>query len=154
MSNKIPASHFVKQCVANVNNDRLSDEDFRSMVRNNLSITEGGVEEWKAVIEYGVCGYHYEDFTFSGNSIEDLVQAINDRTGVVIEMLVEADEKDGDLRQFCPSFANGYPSLGGMGVVLGGGNLSASMLVLKINGNDVPYAAENYSKIQSLTGIS
>lgn len=37
---KIPASNFCQTLKANVDNDKLSDADFRQMVRNTLPIVD------------------------------------------------------------------------------------------------------------------
>lgn len=42
---KIPARHFVKTLAANVDNEKLTDEAFREMVRNTLPIVSGGKTE-------------------------------------------------------------------------------------------------------------
>lgn len=38
----IPAKHFVQVLASNVNNEKLTDEAFREMVRNTIDIVEGG----------------------------------------------------------------------------------------------------------------
>ncbi len=37
----IPAANFIDNIVANVDNDKLSDEEFREFIRNTLPIVEG-----------------------------------------------------------------------------------------------------------------
>ncbi len=37
---KVPAVNFIGTLMANVDNDKLSDEDFRQFVRNTLTIVE------------------------------------------------------------------------------------------------------------------
>ena len=41
----IPAKHFVETLKANVDNMKLSDTQFRTMVRNTLPIVEGNKEQ-------------------------------------------------------------------------------------------------------------
>jgi len=154
MSTKIPASHFVDHCVANVNNDKMPDADFRTLVRNTLDITEGAVKDYKVVIEYGICGYHYTDATFRGKSLDDLRDYINTRTGAISQLMEEADEKDGDLRQFSPAYANGHMSLDGIGVEFGDEFLNGSIVSFQIDGNEVGYKATEYTRLRSLTGVS
>jgi hypothetical protein len=40
--NTIPAKHFVQVLAANVDNENMSDEAFRELVRNTVSQVEGG----------------------------------------------------------------------------------------------------------------
>lgn len=39
--NTIPAEHFAKTLAVNVDNEKLTDAEFRSFVRNTLSIVQG-----------------------------------------------------------------------------------------------------------------
>lgn len=43
--NTIPAKHFVQVLAANVDNENMSDEAFRELVRNTVSQVEGGTME-------------------------------------------------------------------------------------------------------------
>lgn len=40
MKNKVPAESFMTTIAANVDNNKLSDEDFREFIRNTLPIVE------------------------------------------------------------------------------------------------------------------
>lgn len=62
--------------------------------------------------EFGVHGYHYRFIDYKG-TIEEIKAAIKKAGFDFSRKLTLADERDGDLRQFCPSFANGYPNLAG-----------------------------------------
>ncbi len=41
----VPASNFVRTLAANVDNEKLSDKDFRQFVRNSLPIVKGAANE-------------------------------------------------------------------------------------------------------------
>jgi len=43
----VPATHFVTQLQANIDNDKLTDKAFREFVRNTLPIVEGYEDETK-----------------------------------------------------------------------------------------------------------
>jgi len=40
MSNMVPAEHFMGTIAVNVNNEKLSDADFRQFIRNTLPIVQ------------------------------------------------------------------------------------------------------------------
>lgn len=62
--------------------------------------------------QFGVKGYVDSEKEYKGTMAE--VKAAIEKDGVdLARQMTEADEQDGDLRQFCPQFANGYPTLAG-----------------------------------------
>lgn len=42
MHGRVPAKNFIQTLAVNVNNEKLSDEAFRELIRNTLPIVEGG----------------------------------------------------------------------------------------------------------------
>ncbi len=40
MSYKVPAVNFIGTVLANLDNEKMSDEEFRQMIRNTMSIVE------------------------------------------------------------------------------------------------------------------
>ena len=60
--------------------------------------------------EFGVKGYHAGHVTYIGTL--DEVKAKIEKAGIdFARKLDESEEQNGDLRQYCPEFANGYPML-------------------------------------------
>jgi hypothetical protein len=60
--------------------------------------------------EVGVKGYHHSDVTYKG-TLDEVKAALEKASVDLANELVAAEERDGDLRQFCGSYANGYPML-------------------------------------------
>lgn len=60
--------------------------------------------------EFSVKGYHHSDLTYKG-TLDEVKAALEKASVDFANKLVAAEERDGDLRQFCPAFANGYPML-------------------------------------------
>jgi hypothetical protein len=64
-------------------------------------------------VEFGVMGYHSHDVTYKGTKEEVKAAIIKD--GIAFgQRITKSDEKNGDLSGYCPQFADGYPSLGGI----------------------------------------
>ena len=60
--------------------------------------------------EFGVKGYHHSDVIYKG-TMSEVKTALEKASIDFANMLVAAEERDGDLRQFCAAYANGYPML-------------------------------------------
>jgi hypothetical protein len=63
-------------------------------------------------IQWGVMGYVHSEELFEGDSMAELILVIKRRMMKIIDELMEADERDGDLRAYVPANATGYPSFG------------------------------------------
>ena len=64
---------------------------------------------YQAQVEFGVGGYRYFEGQYQGETLDDLradIWAAYDRLVRDVERQVA---EDGDLREYCPEFANGYP---------------------------------------------
>lgn len=68
----------------------------------------------KVKIQWGVMGYVHSEELFQGDSMAELIFALKRRMMKLVDELVAADEKHGDLRGYVPANANGYPSFGGI----------------------------------------
>lgn len=51
-NNKVPAVNFIGTVLANIDNDKMSDVDFRQFIRNTLPIVEK--TEWETIVNQDV----------------------------------------------------------------------------------------------------
>ena len=80
--------------------------------------------------EFGVKGYHTGLVTYVGTL--DEVKAKLEKASVdFARKLSDAEEDDGDLRRFCPSFGNGYPMLNSLGGAEQGEDFDITILSVK-----------------------
>lgn len=106
---KVPAKHFVETLVANVDNEKLSDAEFREFVRNTLPIVEGA-EKYVSHTESSV-SRHDGDIdghkTSQGGSNESSTEE-----KAVCFLRCSGERKDGEQ---CSRVIKGYRAgLGGM----------------------------------------
>lgn len=96
-----------------------------------------------ATVEVGVGGYHTCNVDFETESLEKLVEQIQKLTTDWAANLMEADEDDGDLRQFTRQNANGYPTLAGGEPALGD-DYDITLLNLNVNGEKADYHSDDF----------
>ena len=113
----VNAENMVETIRANVDNDGLTDEQFREFIRNTLPIVESGYRLF-ALFEIGVHGYHVRYKEFTGN-FDQIKAQLREASNAFVRELAESDERNGDLRQYVPQFAEGYLKLGGFGAEQG-----------------------------------
>lgn len=110
---------------------------------------------YKATIEYGVCGIHKENVVVLGESIAAMADIINTKTMQVADEIMEAEEQDGDLRQFSPCYANGYMTTCGMEPILNDGDdlLSGCIIDLTVDGVECKYHMKGHNALRQATGL-
>ena len=64
-------------------------------------------------VEFGVGGYSAGTTVFVADSTPSMLTQIADAYSELIIEVERSDEEHGDLREYCPEFANGYPSYDG-----------------------------------------
>lgn len=106
---QISAASFVETVRVNVDNEKLSDEEFRKFIRQTLPIVESTLV-YTAEYEFSVCGYQAKEMTFKGSldSVKEQIDAAHNEFVLEIEA---SNEKNGDLRDYMPQFADGYLSI-------------------------------------------
>ncbi len=106
--------------------------------------------------EFGVKGYHAGLVTYVGTL--DEVKAKLEKASVdFARKLSDAEEDDGDLRRFCPSFGNGYPMLNSLGGAEQGEDFDIT--ILKVTGtktvvteNEYDYHTDAYIALREAAG--
>jgi len=107
-----------------------------------------------ANVEYGVGGYVLENVRFHAISMDQLIERIHEKTRKLAIMLEEADERDGDLRQFTPEFGNGYISLGGCEAEFGvDGIFSGCLIDLSIGDNELTHRMRGHRRVVDGAGL-
>ena len=64
-------------------------------------------------VEFGVSGTVHHDQTFSADTTEELLTAIADAHNELIIEVERSADHHGDLRRYCPEYANGAPTYDG-----------------------------------------
>lgn len=93
--------------------------------------------KFKVIIEFGISGYRYSVEEFDADNFDDLAKIIDLRICQIGDILDSANEEDGDLRKFTPSFANGYPSLSWQAEF--GDDYTGCILETYMDGVELPY---------------
>jgi len=105
-----------------------------------------------ATIEYGIFGYVMSTDLFTATSIDDLIVQVNAKTEVHRRTLNVAEERDGDLRQFTPCFANGYPNFSGCEAEFGD-EFCGSIIDLRIGDRELVYRSNGQVRLRDKTGL-
>ncbi len=107
-----------------------------------------------AVIQFGIMGYILEDnVRFTAADIDGLIKKINKKIDELARMIEAAQEKDGDLRQFTPEFANGYQSIGNVEIEFGE-DFSGCILSLTLGKNELVYNTKGYRRLMQATSLN
>ncbi len=107
-----------------------------------------------AHIEYGIDGYVMENVRFTASSLDNLIEQIHAKTRELATKLEEADEQDGDLRQYVPEKANGYASLGLGSAEFGPDEMfHACLTKLTLYGSELTYRTAGYHRVATGAGL-
>lgn len=103
-------------------------------------------------IQWGVMGYVHSEELFEGDSIAELILAIKRRMMKIVDELVDADERDGDLRGYVPANATGYPSFGGIEPEWGE-DLIGCIMSMTVKGRICEYRSRGQSQLRRELGL-
>ncbi len=106
-----------------------------------------------AIVQYGIVGYVLADnVRFTGDSVDDVIEKINKKTATLARQIAAAQERDGDLRQYAPMFANGYPTIGDHEMEFGE-DFSGCLLELTIGSVELEYMSNGHIRLRVATGL-
>ena len=151
----VPADNFLSTVAENVDNEKLTDSDFREFIRSSLAATKLNqpVKKFEAKVQFGLFGYVLSEETFNSKTLEEMVKKINNRIRVLTLDITRADEEDGDLRRYTPQFANGYLSSGGIEPEFGE-EFCGALLILTADGKELEYKTDEYAQLLNATGLN
>ncbi len=105
-----------------------------------------------ARVELGVAGYRHSVEDFAAESFNGLRDILRHRLDEFAGQLMAAQERNGDLRGYAPEFANGYPRLAWEPEI--GEDFSATILDLRMDGNELGYRTRGYGQLRRELGVN
>lgn len=106
----------------------------------------------KVMIQWGVMGYVHSEELLQGDSMAELILAIKHRMMKLIDELMEADERDGDLRAYVPANATGYPSFGGIEPEWND-DINGCIMSMTVKGRICEYRSRGQSQLRRELGL-
>ena len=101
----------------------------------------------KIKVEVGVKGYHAQYVEMEDTALYRLVERLKVLVDQWAGRLEESEDANGDLREFAPAFADGYPTLSGLGMAELGEDFDVSLLEMSIDGQDLDHNDSKFLKI-------
>lgn len=107
-----------------------------------------------ATVEYGVFGYEAFTRKFEAKTVRNLILQINKMTAGLTDKVALADAENGDLRGYCPLFANGYPSFGGFEPEFGEGEWYGCLTGFGKDGAEFEYNSVKHKALRAGANIN
>lgn len=106
--------------------------------------------KYRVAVEFSVGGYSSDIKTYTAETLEEIKANIKVDVNKFGDEIDAAQERDGDLRAYCPQFANGYPTAE-CGVELGS-DFDVAILTIHedvMTTQEVPYLDDRYVDLQN-----
>ena len=109
--------------------------------------------KYRVKLQRGLLGYVQGHDELEAASWDGLKELIRERIDAFTRSIIEADERDGDLRSMSvPRYPSGYPSLAGSEPELGE-DCTVSVLEATVDGKPLGYHSRHLKQLRSELGV-
>jgi hypothetical protein len=106
------------------------------------------MKTYYATVQWGVGGYVAGTEVIQGASMEAIADAINLETDSLLRKVNNCLNDHGDLRYWCPQFAEGYPS--GTGTLGDDVTVTITNIATELGQEILDYWSEDFKKLRKL----